>query len=96
MRRRHAIEDVGIAVFPDRPSSESNEKSQSLAVARRGCMKSGGPPVKEIYRAIRRLDGEAAPVQDVMPDGAGDDAADEKMVHGIVLLVAEDTLEVVR
>ena len=59
-------------------------------------MKSRGPPLEEIDRTVRRLDGESASVKNVMPDEAGDVATDEEMVHGLVLLVAHDAREVVR
>ncbi|VAI72064.1 unnamed protein product [Triticum turgidum subsp. durum] len=57
------------------------------------CMKSRGPSLEEIDRTVGRLDGESAPVKYGMPDGAEDDATDEEMAHGLVLLVAQDAPE---
>ena len=56
-------------------------------------MKSRGPSLEEIDRTVGRLDGESAPVKYGMPDGAEDDATDEEMAHGLVLLVAQDAPE---
>lgn len=87
----HVLEDDRVLEFQDGPCSDDRKRSQSFTKARWGNHGDIGPPGEEGGHAIRRLDSQPAPGQNLMSGYPREDTADEDVMQGLVFLGAEST-----